>query len=212
MHPICTCSCLFTPLSEGRSARDLTQAAPSQKKKNSRLQVGLPPQRSQVPRLQLPSSWTCHWAYRQKISSSQIAVAFLILNGLQPKKSQAVRLQLLPCSLLAGSAATKKFQARRVQLLSCSFLTGPATKKSKVVRLQLLPCSPLARPAATKISSSQIAVATLQLPCWTCRPKNLKQSHCENHARKMRTFFTRRLEPKTKSSNAFKWSLRPKRK
>ena len=35
---------------------------------------------------------------------------------------------------------------------------------------------------------------------------------CENHARKMRTFFTRRLEPKTKSSNAFKWSLRPKRK
>ena len=35
---------------------------------------------------------------------------------------------------------------------------------------------------------------------------------CENHARKMRTFFTRRLEPKTKSGNAFKWSLRPKRK
>ena len=32
------------------------------------------------------------------------------------------------------------------------------------------------------------------------------------NARKMRTFFTRRLEPKTKSSNAFKWSLRPKRK
>ena len=38
------------------------------------------------------------------------------------------------------------------------------------------------------------------------------RSYCENHARKMRTFFTRRLEPKTKSSNAFKWSLRPKRK
>ena len=34
MHPICTCSCLFTPLTEGRSARDLTQAAPSQKKNN----------------------------------------------------------------------------------------------------------------------------------------------------------------------------------
>ena len=30
MHPICTCSCLFTPLTEGRSARDLTQ---SQKKR-----------------------------------------------------------------------------------------------------------------------------------------------------------------------------------
>ena len=32
-HPICTCSCLFTPLTEGRSAWDLTQAATSQKKK-----------------------------------------------------------------------------------------------------------------------------------------------------------------------------------
>ena len=26
LHPICTCSSLFTPLTEGRSARDLTQA------------------------------------------------------------------------------------------------------------------------------------------------------------------------------------------
>ena len=90
--------------------------------------------------------------------------------GLQPKKSHAVRLQLLPCSPLSGPAA--------VQLLSSSFLTGPATKQSKIVRLQLLPCSPLAGPAATKISSSQIAVATLQLSCWACRPKNLKQSDC----------------------------------
>ena len=32
LHPICTCSC--TPLTEGRSARDLTQAATSKKKKN----------------------------------------------------------------------------------------------------------------------------------------------------------------------------------
>ena len=35
LHPnnTCTCSCLFTTLTEGRSARDLTQAATSQKKK-----------------------------------------------------------------------------------------------------------------------------------------------------------------------------------
>ena len=119
--------------------------------------------------------------------------------GLPPQKSPVVRLQLLLCSSLAGPAAQKnlkqsdcsccpaalllglppqKSQVRRVQLLSCSFPTGPATKKSKVVRLQLLPCSPLAGPAATTIASSQIAVATLQLPCWTCRPKNLKQSDC----------------------------------
>ena len=43
-------------------------------------------------------------------------------------------------------------------------------------------------------------------------PSTPQPPKCENHARKMRTFFTRRLEPKTKSSNAFKWSLRPKRK
>ena len=42
--------------------------------------------------------------------------------------------------------------------------------------------------------------------------RGARRPWCENHARKMRTFFTRRLEPKTKSSNAFKWSLRPKRK
>ena len=36
LHPICTCSCLFTPLTEGRSPPDLTQAAPSQKKKYRR--------------------------------------------------------------------------------------------------------------------------------------------------------------------------------
>ena len=36
LHPICTCSCLFTPLTEGRSARDLTQAATSQKKSLSK--------------------------------------------------------------------------------------------------------------------------------------------------------------------------------
>ena len=50
---------------------------------------------------------------------------------------------------------------------------------------------------------------------WSIRHRRCKFRSCrscENHARKMRTFFTRRLEPKTKSSNAFKWSLRPKRK
>ena len=36
LHPTCTCSCQFTPLTEGRSARDLTQAAPSKKNKNCR--------------------------------------------------------------------------------------------------------------------------------------------------------------------------------
>ena len=48
--------------------------------------------------------------------------------------------------------------------------------------------------------------------CWCFPPLPRSFSSlpcCENHARKMRTFFTRRLEPKTKSSNAFKWSLRP---
>jgi len=32
-----------------------------------------------------------------------------------------------------------------------------------------------------------------------------EHTYCENHARKMRTFFTRRLEPKTRSSYHIKW-------
>ena len=32
LHPNCTCSCSLTSLTEGRSARDFTQAAPSKKK------------------------------------------------------------------------------------------------------------------------------------------------------------------------------------
>ena len=101
--------------------------------------------------------------------------------GLQHKKSQAVRLQLLPCSPLAGPAAAKS-PVVRLQLLLCSSLAGPAAQtKTQAVRLQLLPCSPLAGPAIPKISSSQIAVATLQLSCWACRPKNPKKSDCSYH-------------------------------
>ena len=120
-----------------------------------------------------------------------------ILMGLQPKKSQAVRLELLLCSPFAGSAATKISSTQSaIAILQLSYWACyQKIQSSEVVKLQLLSCSLLAGPAATKISSSQIAVATLQLSCWTCRPKNLKQSDCENHARKMRTFFTRRLEP-----------------
>ena len=38
------------------------------------------------------------------------------------------------------------------------------------------------------------------------RPSVSRTNNCENHARKMRTFFTRRLEPKTRSSYHIKWS------
>ena len=37
-------------------------------------------------------------------------------------------------------------------------------------------------------------------------PPDTWTKNCENHARKMRTFFTRRLEPKTRSSYHIKWS------
>ena len=76
--------------------------------------------------------------------------------GLQSKKSPVVRLQLLPCSSLAG----------------------PAAQKPQAVRLQLLPCSSLAGPAATKISSTQNAVAILQLSYWACHQKNPEKSDC----------------------------------
>ena len=135
--------------------------------------------KSKVVRLQLLPCSSLAGPAATKISSSQIAVATLQLScwTCRTKNLKQSDCSCCPAALLLG-LPPQKSQVRRVQLLSCSFLTGPATKKSKVVRLQLLPCSPLAGPAATKISSSQIAVATLQLPCWTCRPKNLKQSDC----------------------------------
>ena len=135
--------------------------------------------KSKVVRLQLLPCSPLAGPAATKISSSQIAVATLQLPcwTCRPKNLKQSDCSCCPAALLLG-LPPQKSQVRRVQLLSCSFLTGPATKKSKVVRLQLLPCSSLAGPAATKISSSQIAVATLQLSCWTCRPKNLKQSDC----------------------------------
>ena len=46
-----------------------------------------------------------------------------------------------------------------------------------------------------------------QSDCWSGHHTRRQGAHvCENHARKMRTFFTRRLEPKTRSSYHIKWS------
>ena len=141
--------------------------------------------------------------------------------GLQSKKSPVVRLQLLPCSSLAGPAAQKKNV--RLQLLPCSSLAGPAATKISSTSecscypaaflLGLPPKNPeksdcsyypaalllglprknpkygqiavataafliLNGPAVQKISSSQIAVATLQLFCRACCLKNLKYADC----------------------------------
>ena len=84
------------------------------------------------------------WIHQCKVWSGDVITT-------ETKTFPVVRLQLLPCSSLAGPAAQKnlkqsdcsccpaalllglppqKSQVRRVQLLSCSFLTGPATKKS----------------------------------------------------------------------------------
>ena len=79
-------------------------------------------------------------------------------------------MQLLSCSPHAGPAA-KKSEVVRLHLLPSSMLSGPAAKKSEIVRLQLLPCGLLTRPAANKNRSSQIAVAALQLAYWACRQK-----------------------------------------
>ena len=135
--------------------------------------------------------------------------------GLQSKKSPVVRLQLLPCSSLAGPAAQKP-QAVRLQLLPCSSLAGPAATKISstqnavaILQLSYWACHQkpaalllgllglprknpkygqiavaiaafliLNGPAVEKISSSQIAVATLQLFCWACCLKNLKYADC----------------------------------
>ena len=142
--------------------------------------------------------------------------------GLQSKKSPVVRLQLLPCSSLAGPAARKTSSSqiavaalqpscwacrhKNLKYAECScypaaFLLGLPPKNPKksdcsyypaALLLGLPPKNPkysqiavatvafliLNGPAVQKISSSQIAVATLQLFCWACRLKNLKYADC----------------------------------
>ena len=138
----------------------------------------------------------------QKISSSQIAVATLQLScwACRPKNLKQSDCSCCPAALLLG-LPPQKSQVRRVQLLSCSFLTGSATKNPEksdcsyypaALLLDLPPKNPkygqiavataafliLNGPAIQKISSSQIAVATLQLFCWACCLKNLKYADC----------------------------------
>ena len=97
--------------------------------------------------------------------------------GLQPKKFQAVRLQLLPCSPLAGPAATKISSTQSaVAILQLSYWACHQTIQNNQIAVAAL--QPSCWACRHKISSSQIAVATLQLSCWACRPKNLKQSDC----------------------------------
>ena len=128
-----------------------------------------------------------------KISSTQIAVATLLLSywTCHQTKNPSTQIAVAPCSPLTGPAASTKTQASvRGHTTTCEALShaskersvqdlftllrvkpkllGLTPKKSQVVRLQLLLCSPLAGPAATKTSSTQSAVAILQLSYWAC--------------------------------------------
>ena len=123
-----------------------------------------------------------------KISSTQIASCYpaAFLLDLSPNKKP----KYPDCTLTGPAASTKTQASVRGHTTACEALShagkgrsvqdlfnllrvkprllGLTPKKSQVVRLQLLLCSPLAGPAATKTSSTQSAVAILQLSYWAC--------------------------------------------
>ena len=141
------------------------------------LLLGLRPQKSPVVRLQLLPCSSC-WACRPKNlkqSDCSCCLAALVL-GLPPQKSQ----ERLSCSFLTGPA-TKESKIVRLQLLPCSPLAGPTAKKnsSSQIAVATVAFLILNGPAAVqKISSNQIAVATLQFSCWACRLRNFKYADC----------------------------------
>ena len=103
------------------------------------------PKKSQVAALH-PSSWVCRHKNLKYAECSCYPAALLL--DLPPKKSQKVRLQLLPCSPLAGPTA-KKSQVWSDRSCYCR---GLQSKKSPIVRLQLLGRTLPARPKMAPFS------------------------------------------------------------
>ena len=128
--------------------------------------LGLPPQRSQVRRLQLlPCCFLLDLSPNKKPKYPDCSCS------LQPSywacrlnKTQAsVRGHTTACEPLSHAGKGRFVQDLFNLLRVKPKLLGLTPKKSQVVRLQLLLCSPLAGPAGTKTSSTQSAVAILQL-------------------------------------------------
>ena len=103
---------------------------------------------------------------------------------------------------------SNKFRATLSVLFPAVMATSPAADARAAS-----PAPEEARPAEENVAENLLKAEMNSLVKMMADVSKVpEENKCENHARKMRTFFTRRLEPKTKSSNAFKWSLRPKRK
>ena len=153
------------------------------------LLLGRPPGKSQVPRFQLPSDWACRLKDLKYADCSCYPAAFYWTC--HQTNNPSTQIAVAPCSPLTGPAVSTKTQASvRGHTTACEPLShagkgrfvrdlfnllrvkpkllGLTPKKSQVVKLQLLLCSPLAGPAATKSSSTQSAVAILQLSYWAC--------------------------------------------
>ena len=145
--------------------------------------AGRLPGKSQVPRFQLPSDWACRLKDLKYADCSCYPAAFYwtchqtkpkypdCSCSLQPSywacrlnKTQAsVRGHTTACEPLSHAGKGRFVQDLFNLLRVKPKLLGLTPKKSQVVRLQLLLCSPLAGPAGTKTSSTQSALAILQL-------------------------------------------------
>ena len=118
--------------------------------------LGRPPRKSQVPRC-LPTGPAA-----RKISSSQMPSDW----ACRQKNLKRPDCSCYPATLLLGLLPNKNLKYPDCSCYPAAFLLGLPPRKSQVPR-----CLPTG-PAARKISSTQIAVATMQPSYWACRQTN----------------------------------------
>ena len=121
------------------------------------------------------------WACRPKTSSSQIAVAALQLScwARRHKNLKYAECSCYPAAFLLG-LPPKNLEKSDCSYYPAALLLGLPRKNPKYgqIAVAIAAFLILNGPAVQKISSGQIAVATLQLFCWACCLKNLKYADC----------------------------------
>ena len=106
--------------------------------------LGRPPGKSQVPRFQLPSDWTCRLKDLKYADCSCYPAAFLL--DLSPnKKAQVPRLQLLPAALLLGLPPQQKLKLwKDIHSWLHTLLRGCPIFHIWMLRCGRIPSTPLA--------------------------------------------------------------------
>ena len=153
LHPICTCSCLFTPLTEGRSARDLTQAATSQKKKDNsdRPSYLLWPIRGGNGQFLLVDPWSCNYfdleaaEFMEPIGIERFFDAFS-LEQKRPLKVDAASALNIPVKEVSDLLVVSQDRAKRFELTPVWAPVEPPTKRVKTAEVRLSSASNVPMP------------------------------------------------------------------